>query len=390
MRGIALFLIFLRLGATSFGGPIAAIGYFREEFVDRKRWFQESTYADIVALCQLLPGPASSQVAITIGLLQAGYWGAIVSWVGFVMPSAIIMFLFGLGVSNLTHLSYTSWIQGAKIVAVAVVAQAILKMGKSTCPDVIRLCIAGFSAFFILFFSNNPLAQVGAILIGGILGWLFIKKSISLIPIPTSICISKYSAIIMLILFSSLLIGLPILTKKISNPHILEVFNLFFRTGSLTFGGGHVILPLLQSTVVPKGMVSNDLFLAGYGVAQGIPGSLLSFAAYIGTISKIPPNGWVGGLLCLFAIYLPSFLLITGLLPFWEKIRHYHWMNSTMKGLNAAVVGLLIAAFYNPLWIHSIYNLKDFGFACIAFLLLTLRWPAWLVVLLGILSFSIQ
>lgn len=382
-RVFQIFLIFLRLGCTSFGGPIAAIGYFREEFVDRRRWFHESTYADLVALCQLLPGPASSQVAIGIGLLQAGYWGALVSWIGFVVPSAILLVLFGLGISGISQLSQAGWIQGAKIVAVAVVAQAVWRMGKSLCPDRIRISFAAVAALLATCLPS-PFAQISAILSGGLLGWLFLKGKQFLPPVHIPVPISKRSASIALALFFMLLMIIP-LWAKLSNHHALQVFDSFFRTGALVFGGAHVVLPLLQSIVVPNGMVSNDLFLAGYGVAQAVPGPLLSFAAYIGAISQIPPNGLFGAALCLIAIYLPSFLLLIGLLPFWGKIRLHHWMKPVMQGLNAAVVGLLLAALYNPVWTNSIYNMKDLCFALTAFLLLSiLKWPSWLVVLLGV------
>lgn len=384
-RVLQIFLIFLWLGCTSFGGPIAAIGYFREEFVERRGWFHESTYADLVALCQLLPGPASSQTAIGIGLLKGGYWGAIVSWVGFVLPSAILLVLFGLGISGIGSLSTAGWIQGAKIVAVAVVANAVWRMGETLCPDRTRLCFAAVAALLATFLPT-PFAQVSAILSGAILGWLFLKGKQCLPPVHIPVPISKLSASISLVLFWILLIAIPLLAK-LSNHHTLQVFDSFFRAGALIFGGAHVVLPLLQSIVVPTGMVSNDLFLAGYGIAQAVPGPLLSFSAYLGAISKIPPNGWAGALLCLFAIYLPSFLLLIGLLPFWEKIRRHHWMKPVMQGINAAVVGLLFAALYNPVWTNSIHNFKDFSFALVAFLLLgILKWPAWLVVLVGVSS----
>ncbi len=379
-----IFLLFLRLGCTSFGGPIAAIGYFREAFVDHRQWLHESTYTELVALCQLLPGPASSQIALSIGLLRGGYLGAILALLGFALPSTIIMIVFGLTLSDFSDVSQAGWAQGAKIIAVAVVAHAIWKMGKALNPDKTRLFFIIIAAAIALWLPS-PFAQVGSILSGGLLGWLFLKKNHA--PLPTmhlSIPISRTSAFAALLLFFILLLVTPI-AAQLTQQQAFRAFDGFFRAGALVYGGGHVILPLLQSIVVPGGMVSNDLFLAGYGIAQAIPGPLVSFAAYLGTISKIPPNGVLGGILCLLAIYLPSFLLIIGLLPFWGRIRRYSWMHPVMLGLNASVIGLLIAALYNPVWTNAIHNLKDLCFALVALLLLSLlKWPPWLVVLLGV------
>lgn len=386
---VHVFFIFLRLGCTSFGGPIAAIGYFREEFVEKRKWLHEATYADLVALCQLLPGPASSQTAIGIGLLKAGGWGAIASWLGFTLPSALFMILIAFGISHATstgsenHFWQGGWIQGAKTIAVAVVAHAVWKMGRSLCPDKTRFSFAVIAALLATFLSS-PFAQISAILSGGLLGWLFLKEKPALPPMHLCVPITKRTASFYLMLFGLLLIVTPLLAKS-SSHHTLSVFDHFFRAGALVFGGAHVVLPLLQSIVVPQGMISNDLFLAGYGIAQAVPGPLLSFSAYLGAISNIPPNGWWGALVCLMAIYLPSFLLLLGLLPFWDKVRQFPKMRPVMQGLNAAVVGLLFSALYNPVWTHSIYNFKDFCFALAAFLLIgILKWPIWLIVLLGL------
>ncbi len=378
---IQVFLVFFRLGCTSFGGPIAHLGYFRKEFVEKRKWLSEHAYVDLVALCQLLPGPASSQVGIAIGLARAGYLGAIVAWVGFTLPSAIILILFAYGLSEISTAVNAGWIHGLKIVAVAVVAQAVWIMGKNLCPDRTRIILAIVAAF-ITFLFPGVYSQIGMIIGGGVAGWLILKREPFFPHADFPIKTSKVVGVFLLILFLLLLFLLP-LFAQISQNNLFYVVEGFYRAGALVFGGGHVVLPLLQSVVVPK-MLSNNLFLAGYGIAQAIPGPLFSFAAYLGAMSSLAPNGLLGASICLVAIFCPSFLLIVGILPFWEKLRRYHAMKLAMQGINAAVVGLLLAALYNPVWTNAIYNIVDFAIALVAFLLLQFwKWPSWLVVIVG-------
>ncbi len=378
---LQVFLVFLRLGCTSFGGPIAHLGYFREEFVEKRKWLSEHAYVDLVALCQLLPGPASSQVGMAIGLTRAGYLGAIVAWLGFTLPSAIILVLFAYGLSEISNAVNAGWIHGLKIVAVAVVAQAVWIMGRNLCPDRPRILFAIVAAIITSLFPG-VFSQIGMIVGGGVAGWLILKREPVFPHADLPIKTSKALGVFLLVLFLLLLFLLPMFAQ-ISQNNLYYVFEGFYRAGALVFGGGHVVLPLLQAVVVPK-MLSNNLFLAGYGIAQAIPGPLFSFAAYLGAMSTLAPNGLLGASICLVAIFLPSFLLIIGILPFWEKLRRYHAMKLAMQGINAAVVGLLLAALYNPVWTNAIYNIVDFAIALVAFLLLQFwKWPSWLVVIVG-------
>jgi chromate transporter len=376
-----VFLIFLRLGLTSFGGPIAHLGFFRTEFVARRRWLSEEHYADIVALSQFLPGPASSKVGIMVGVLRAGMPGALAAWLGFTLPSALALIAFGYGVAAIGDLAGAGWLHGLKIVAVAVVAQAVWGMAKNLCPDRERLAIAAAATVFALMVPTT-LGQVGAIVVGGVIGWFFLPgEVIALTPLPVRI--SRLWSIGSIVLFFTLLIGLPLAVSS-TGSHALAMFDAFYRSGSLVFGGGHVVLPLLQAATVQPGWLSNDAFLAGYGAAQAVPGPLFTFAAYLGTVMSQPPNGWVGGLLCLAGIFLPSFFLAIGPLPFWSWFRQHPVMRSVLKGVNAAVVGLLLAALYNPVWTSAIHAPADFAIAAVALLLLV-SWkaPPWLVVILG-------
>jgi chromate transporter len=382
-RGSAwsVFLVFLRLGFTSFGGPIAHLGFFRTEFVDRRRWVDETHYADIVALSQFLPGPASSKVGIILGVLRAGMPGALAAWLGFTMPSAIALILFGYGVTALGNLGNAAWLHGLKIVAVAVVAQAVWGMAKNLCPDRERIAIAIVAAVLTLFVPST-IGQVGAIVLGGIVGWWILPgEVVPLIPLP--IRISILWSIGSIVLFFALLVGLPFAAVATGN-HLIALFDAFYRSGSLVFGGGHVVLPLLQASTVQPGWVSNDAFLAGYGAAQAVPGPLFTFAAFLGTVMEPQPNGWLGGLICLTGIFLPSFFLAIGPLPFWNWFRQHPTMRSVLKGVNAAVVGLLLAALYTPVWTSAIHAPADFAIT-IAALLLLMSWkvPPWLVVFLG-------
>ena len=377
----AIFLIFLRLGLTSFGGPVAHLGYFRQEFVERRKWLDEHAYADLVSLCQFLPGPASSQVGIALGLSRGGMAGALASWLGFTLPSDILLVLFGMGLSAAGG-QYGSWLHGLKIAAVAVVAQALWGMGKSLCPDKPRATLAVCAAAVAMSFPSLP-GQLGAIVAGALFGRAFLSTAVTLPHSPVNATISRTTGMALLLVFFLLLFLLPAAATG-SGSYIVKLFDSFYRAGSLVFGGGHVVLPLLQSQVVPVGWVSNDVFLAGYGAAQAVPGPLLTFSAYLGAVSAQDPSGWLGAGIALIGIFLPSFLLIVGILPFWERLRRYDAMQRAMLGINAAVVGLLLAAFYDPVWTSAIRSAADFSLAAIAFLLLVFwKSPPWLVVVLA-------
>jgi chromate transporter len=374
---------FLKLGCTSFGGPVAHLGYFRAEFVARRRWVDEATYADIVALCQLLPGPASSQTGISLGLLRAGIPGAFCAWLGFTLPSAAALIFFGYGVNALGGVAGAPWLHGLKIVAVAVVGLAVWNMARSLAPDRPRATLAIAGAVLALAIPSTA-GQVGAIVLGGIAGALLPashspRSGASGFHLP----IGRGWALAALLAFFLLLFGLPPLAQA-SESHALHLLASFYRSGALVFGGGHVVLPLLQASVVPPGWIGNDAFLAGYGAAQAVPGPLFTFAAYLGTVMYPSPHGWAGGLLCLIAIYLPSFLLLAGALPLWGALRRHPAMQRALRGINAAVVGLLLAALYQPVWTSAITAAPDFLLGIVAFLLLAFwRVPPWLVVLLG-------
>lgn len=383
MQSLEIFFTFLQLGLTSFGGPIAHLSYFHDEFVIKKRWLNEHSYADLVALCQFLPGPASSQVGMAIGLSRAGMSGAIAAWVGFTIPSAIILVLFGLGVTHSNLSSFEDLLHGLKVVAVPVVAQAVFVMGKKLCPDKERLLIAIFACLTVLQF-NFALIQVFVIFLAGLLGLLLLKDLKELPHTPLQINLKRKTGACFLVIFSLLLILLPILRSMIQTQG-LNLFDSFFRAGSLVFGGGHVVLPLLQSEVVTAGWVSKDLFMAGYGLAQAIPGPLFTFSAYLGAVSKVSPNEWSGAGIALVAAFLPSFLLVVGVLPFWEKFRSITKIRRSMLGINAAVVGILTAALYRPVWTSAIFNLKDLIIALIGFFLLEYwKLSSWIVVLFSV------
>ena len=383
MRFIEVFLIFLRLGLTSFGGPVAHLSYFHDEFVKNKKWINEHSYAELVALCQFLPGPASSQVGMAIGLNRAGILGAILAWIGFTIPSAIILVLFGLGITHYNLGLHQSWLHGLQIVAVPVVAQAILNMWKKLCPDNERILIA-LGSTAIIFYFNSAYTQVLVLIMAGALGAYFLKSLAFLPHSPLQKSLSKKTGTFILLTFFILLIFLPILRATYPDQ-MLNLFDSFYRAGSLVFGGGHVVLPLLESEVVPTGWVSRELFMAGYGLAQAIPGPLFSFSAYLGSVSSIMPNGLNGATICLVAAFLPSFLLIAGVLPFWEKIRSFPRIKQSMLGINAAVVGILLSAFFGTVWPSAIFSAKDFLIALIGFLLLEYwKLSSWIVVLITV------
>ncbi len=379
---LEVLLVFFRLGLTSFGGPVAHLGYFRAEFVERRKWLAEAAYVDIVALCQFLPGPASSQVAVTLGILRAGIPGGLAAWLGFTTPSAVALILFAYGVGTLGDISHVPWLHGLKIVAVAVVAQAVWGMARNLCPDRERATVAVGAALLALFMPSAA-GQIGAIVAGGLIGWVFFAGVAVAEAEALSVRIARPLAVAALALFFVLLFGLPLIAASTAD-HGVALFSSFYRSGALVFGGGHVVLPLLQQAVVPPGWVGNDAFLAGYGAAQAVPGPLFTFAAYLGTVMATTPNGWAGGLICLAAIYLPSFLLLLGVLPFWDALRHRATVQAALRGINAAVAGLLLAALYTPVWTSAIFAPADFALGIVAFLLLVMwRAPPWLVVILG-------
>ena len=363
-----VFLAFLKLGCTSFGGPIAHIGYFRQEFVERRKWLDDKTYADLVALCNFLPGPASSQVGIAVGISRAGLAGGLAAWLGFTMPSALALILFAYGFTALGLSASAGWLHGLKIAAVAVVAQAVWNMGKNLCPDRTRASVAIAATLFV-FAVPTTYGQLGAIAAGAIAGWWLVDTGTLAVSREQRFALGRPAAIVAWVLFFGLLALLPLARQATASP-ILEIIDSFYRTGSLVFGGGHVVLPLLRSEVVPPGWVSDDVFLAGYGAAQAVPGPLFTFAAYLGAVMQHPPSGLAGGLLALVAIFLPSFLLVMGALPYWEALRRKGTMQRALSGINAAVVGLLLAALYDPVWTSSIKSKADFAIALAAFALL--------------------
>lgn len=374
-----MFLIFLRLGLTSFGGPIAHLGYFRDAFVTRRRWLSERSYADLVALCQFLPGPASSQVGIALGLSRAGYGGALAAWLGFTLPSAVVLILLALGITRHSTAIPPGALHGLKVVAVAVVAQAVWGMARNLCTNAPRVAVMLLAACVALL-QTSAWGQVGVILIAGMAGLLLFKPAPPTAHDALPVTISRRAGALWLSLFVLLLASLPILAQLMPNP-TLAVTDAFYRTGALVFGGGHVVLPLLQAEVVPRHWVSNDVFLAGYGAVQAMPGPLFTFAAFLGASMTQAPNGWLGGLLCLLAIFTPSFLLVLGALPFWESLRRSPRTQAALAGVNAAVVGLLLAALYQPVWTSAIFTAQDVALALIGLVsLMVWKLPPWLVV----------
>lgn len=379
---IEVFWVFLKLGLTSFGGPIAHLGYFHDEFVKRRQWLDEKAYADLVALCQFLPGPASSQVGIAIGLSRAGVLGAFAAWTGFTLPSALLLVTFGMGVAHFHEYIAGGWLHGLKLVAVPIVGQALWGMGNKLCYDKVRATIAILTAALVLLFPS-AFAQIAAIILAGLIGWRLLPDPNSLPHTPVAVRLSRTSGAIALAAFALLLVLLPLAAGSLE-IHALKLFDSFFRAGALVFGGGHVVLPLLKSEVVNPGWVNANSFMAGYGAAQAIPGPLFTFSAYLGAVSTVPPSGWAGACLCLTAAFLPSFLLVFGALPFWERLRNLRGMRAAMQGINASVVGLLLAALYNPVWTSAVTSAADFAAALVIFLLLMFwRTPSWAAVLLA-------
>jgi len=376
-----VFLAFLKLGLTSFGGPVAHLGYFRREFVARRRWLDESAYADLVGLCQFLPGPASSQTGFALGLLRAGYGGGLAAWLGFTLPSALALTLFAFLGGALSGPLGQGFLHGLKLVAVAVVAQAVWGMARSLCPDRPRAALA-VAAALIALLAPTALAQIAAIAAGALAGLFLRRPASEAAEAPLAIPISKSAGVLALGLFFLLLVGLPLASRVWPADHAIAEIAAFWRSGALVFGGGHVVLPLLQAAVVRPGWVDANTFLAGYGAAQAVPGPLFTFAAYLGAVMQPGPNGWQGAVLCLVAIFLPGLMLLLGVLPFWHGLRRRKAAQAAMQGANAAVVGLLLAALYNPVWVSAVAGPSDFAIALAGFALLTITEVPPLVIVL--------
>lgn len=385
MSALEVLAVATRLGLTCFGGPVAHLGYFRTEYVERRKWLDEATYADLIALCQTLPGPASSQVGISIGILRAGLLGGLAAWLGFTLPSAIVLVVFASVVQGIGPESL-GWLHGLKVVAVAVVALAVWAMARTLTPDKPRATLAIVAAIVILAWSVSPLPiALGQVLViggAGLVGWRGLHVEAAPRATEVHIPIGPKTATGAWLLFFALLVGLPIARAAFpSQP--LALVDSFYRAGSLVFGGGHVVLPLLQAEVIPPGWVTQEQFLAGYGAAQAVPGPLFTFSAYLGAVMQVPPNGPVGAVLTLVAIYVPSFLMLVGTLPSWGALRSRPDIQAALRGVNAAVVGLLVAVLYQTVWTAAIFTPADFALLLAAFGLLAV-WsvPPWLVVLL--------
>ncbi|AYG69841.1 MULTISPECIES: chromate efflux transporter [unclassified Rhizobium] len=376
-----VFLTFLKLGLTSFGGPIAHLGYFRNELVTRRKWISEEGYADLVTLCQFLPGPASSQVGFALGLLRGGIRGAFAAWAGFTLPSALLLVAFAMAATAFSGPIGNGLLHGLKIVAVAVVAQAVWGMARNLTPDKERASIA-LAAVLIVVFVSSAFGQVAAIMAGALMGMLFCRSEISSDSHHFSFGVPRWIGVSCLLIFFCLLVLLPIAANIIGSQG-LSLFDAFYRSGALVFGGGHVVLPLLKAEVVNTGWVNADTFLAGYGAAQAVPGPLFTFAAYLGAVTGPPPHGVVGAAIALVGIFLPGFLLLVGTLPFWDDFRRYSLAQAALRGASAAVVGILGAALYNPVWTSAVLRPYDFALALMGFVLLAAwRAPPWVVVFL--------
>jgi chromate transporter len=373
-----------RLGISSFGGPIAHLGYFRDEYILRRHWLDETTYTDLIALFQFLPGPTSSQLGISIGILRAGKLGGLAAWLGFTLPSAIALTLFAYGVERY-NLANAPWVHGLQLVAVAVVAQAVWGMARQFLTDQLRIAIA-IATTLVLLFVPSSVGQVAVIALAGLVGWRFLAPAAAGLHPHVGVPISRRTGVAAWIAFLVLLLGLPVLGLFVdSSPDgALALFQGFFRSGALVFGGGHVVLPLLQAVVVPRGWMTNDVFLAGYGAAQAVPGPLFTFSAFLGAARIPSPNGVEGAVIALVAIFLPGALLVYASLPFWNMFRQYGAFQRALSGINACVVGILLAALYLTIWTQTVHVPSDFGVVLVAFALLAVwKRPPWQVVVLG-------
>lgn len=380
-----VFRVFLKLGLTSFGGPVAHLGYFRDELVVRRGWVDETAYADLVALCQFLPGPASSQLGYALGLLRGGPLGALAAWSAFTLPSALLLVLFASGAAAFDGPVGAGLVHGLKLVAVAIVAQAVWGMAQTLTPDRPRAAIA-LGAVLVVVSVAGPAGQIAAILFGGLVGLLICRHPAPAASGHLTVPIPRRVGVVAVAVFVALLMGLPLVTTA-SGRHGVALFDAFYRSGALVFGGGHVVLPLLEAATVRSGWIGPDAFLAGYGAAQAVPGPLFSFAAYLGMAMTPWPNGIVGAVVCLAGIFLPGLLLVTGALPFWNVFRTRPSAQAAMRGTNAAVVGVLGLALYDPVWTSAILGPRDFAVALVGFALLTVwKTPAWIVVLLTAVS----
>ena len=379
-----LLVIFLRLGCTSFGGPVAHLAYFRHEFVEHRRWYSEQQYAQTVALCQFLPGPASSQVGIAIGLERGGYCGALLTWLGFTLPSALLLLSFAYVYASIGDSLGYHWIKALKLVAVAVVVQAVWAMAKSLCPDKLRGAIALLTAVTLLLLSGVAV-QLLLMIVAAAVGWRFVSVSAEpLDPLaPVTAKLNVLVPVLTFTLFATLLLLLPVLAAD-TDSRMLQLFDHFYRAGALVFGGGHVVLPLLQAELVPT-WVNQDAFLAGYGMAQAVPGPLFTLATYLGAVTPLP--AWQGALVATLAIFLPAFLLLFAALPLWLQLSRQAGMRRAIAGINAAVVGILLAALYNPVFSSAVKHSYDMAGVVLAFVALAVwRWPPYLVVLLAALA----
>lgn len=376
-----VFVAFLRQGLTAFGGPVAHIGYFRREFVERRGWISESAFADLLALCHFLPGPASSQMGMAIGLRQAGLAGALAAFAGFTLPAAVAMIAFAEFAPELMFRFGDGWIHGLKIAAAAVVLQAVVQMARTLAVGPIRAGMA-IGAALGLVVAQSPVAQVMAIVAGGLFGFAMLRGETADSPPDDAVeMVDTRSALLALAIFAGLLVGLPVLASLLQNPG-LGLASVFYRTGSLVFGGGHVVLPLLEREVVDRGWMNQEAFLMGYGAVQALPGPLFSFAGYVGAAQTYGPRGIVGGLIALFAIFLPSLLLITGVLPFWDRLKREGWARGVLAGVGATVVGVLAASLWDPVLITTIKRPADWALLIAAFVFLQVaKLPPWLVVI---------
>jgi chromate transporter len=377
---LEVFLVALRLGLTSFGGPIAHLGYFRDEYVVRRKWLDEPTYAQVVALCQILPGPASSQVGMTIGMIRAGMLGGVVSWLGFTLPSAVALLVFAYGVASF-NVADAGWLHGLKLVAVPIVAQAVWGMASALTPDRQRITIAIVAAIAALTFAT-AWAQVAIIAAAAVIGWRLLRAAQAMPPVQESLGTRRSlgMALAVLVAIGLILFGLPIVRQFV--PHqALAQFDSFFRVGSLVFGGGHVVLPLLQHEVVAPGWVTTEQFLAGYGAAQAVPGPLFTFSAYLGAAMHPGPLAWLYGTFTLVAIFLPAYLFVLARMPLWNLMRTHPHFQAAIRGVNAGVVGILLAALYDPIWTTAVKTPADFSLALALFgMLMFWRVPPWVVV----------